>query len=56
MGAGTSAQGRHNTKKTHIPCRRCGRHSYHIRKSVCASCGYGKTATLRKYSWAKTHE
>lgn len=26
--------------KTHTLCRRCGRRSYHIQKSTCASCGY----------------
>ncbi|HKM09832.1 MAG TPA: 50S ribosomal protein L37e [Candidatus Methanomethylophilaceae archaeon] len=56
MGAGTAAQGKRNTKKVHIPCRRCGKSSYHVRKSVCSSCGYGKTAKLRGYNWAKSHE
>jgi len=42
-------------KKLHIRCRRCGRHSYHIRKKACSSCGYGKTSKIRSYSWAKTH-
>ena len=68
MGKGTPAQGRHNKFKTHIPCRRCGKRSYHIpcrrcgkrsyhvRKGVCASCGYGKTATIRSYNWAKIRD
>lgn len=53
MGKGTPAQGKHNKFKTHIPCRRCGKRAYHVRKGVCASCGYGKTATIRSYNWAK---
>ena len=27
-------------KSTHIRCRRCGKHSYHKTKGVCAHCGY----------------
>ena len=51
MSKGTpSSSGGH---RTHISCRRCGRHAYHMRKSVCAACGYGKTAKLRTYGWAK---
>ncbi|NLU45878.1 MAG: 50S ribosomal protein L37e [Euryarchaeota archaeon] len=56
MGKGTSAKGKHNTKKVHIPCRRCGNSSYHARKGICASCGYGKTARLRSYAWAKLRD
>ncbi|MDD2411092.1 MAG: 50S ribosomal protein L37e [Candidatus Methanomethylophilaceae archaeon] len=56
MGTGTSAKGRHNSNRTHIPCRRCGKRSYHVRKGACASCGYGKTAKLRSYTWAKCHD
>ena len=40
-----------NNKKTHIRCRRCGRNTYHIRKKVCASCGFGKSKKLRRYNW-----
>ncbi|MCK4670878.1 MAG: 50S ribosomal protein L37e [Nanoarchaeota archaeon] len=48
---GTPSKGKHNKRKSHIHCRRCGQHSYHATKKVCASCGYGATAKLRKYSW-----
>ncbi len=54
MSKGTPSMGK-KQKKTHIPCRRCGGHSYHIRKKACSSCGYGKTSKLRSYNWAKTH-
>ncbi|MDG6223996.1 MAG: 50S ribosomal protein L37e [Candidatus Thermoplasmatota archaeon] len=54
MTKGTPSMGL-KQKKTHIRCRRCGKHSYHIRKSVCASCGFGDSATIRHYRWAKTH-
>lgn len=42
-------------KKTHIICRRCGKHAFHVQKRVCASCGFGKTAKRRKFAWAKKH-
>ncbi|MEM3341238.1 MAG: 50S ribosomal protein L37e [Thermoplasmata archaeon] len=54
MTKGTPSMGR-MTKKNHIPCRRCGRSSYHIQKKACASCGYGKSTKLRHYNWAKEH-
>ena len=37
----------------HIRCRRCGSVSYHVKKGRCASCGFGETATMRKYRWQK---
>ena len=51
MTKGTPSKGKKNKAATHKTCRRCGKHSYHRRKRYCASCGFGKTATLRKYSW-----
>lgn len=39
---------------SHIRCRRCGRVAYKTNTQQCAACGYGKTATLRKYAW-QTH-
>lgn len=53
MTKGTASHGKKSGKKTHIPCRRCGKHSYHVRKKKCASCGYGETSTVRKYTWNK---
>ena len=53
MGKGTASMGRKSGKKTHIPCKRCGGFSYHVKKKRCASCGYGSTATTRKYNWDK---
>ncbi|KAK9475486.1 60S ribosomal protein eL37 [Dipodascopsis tothii] len=51
MTKGTSSFGmRHN--KSHTLCRRCGRRSYHIQKSVCASCGF-PAAKTRKYNWGE---
>jgi large subunit ribosomal protein L37e len=47
---GTASKGKKN-HKTHIPCRRCNEHSYHIQKARCASCGY-PSAKMRKYNWA----
>jgi large subunit ribosomal protein L37e len=53
MGKGTPSKS--GGKKTHIICRRCGRHSYHIRKKRCSFCGFGETKRIKKYSWAKSH-
>jgi len=50
MTKGTPSFGKRN-KKTHIACRRCGRHSYHIRDSVCSACGFGKSSKLRQFAW-----
>lgn len=49
---GTPSYGKRN-KKTHITCRRCGKHAYHARKGVCASCGFGAVSRKRSYRWAK---
>lgn len=49
MGKGTPSFGkRHN--KSHTLCRRCGKRSYHIQKSQCASCGY-PAAKMRRFEW-----
>ena len=53
MGTGTASFGKHSGKKTHIRCRRCGKHTYHASKKVCSSCGYGKSSKLRVFSWLK---
>jgi len=50
---GTPSMGRKSGKKNMIMCRRCGRRSYHIHKKKCASCGFGKSAKMRSYSWQK---
>jgi large subunit ribosomal protein L37e len=44
---------RRGGKIVHVICRRCGKHSYHRQKRVCASCGFGDTARRRGYDWAK---
>jgi large subunit ribosomal protein L37e len=53
MTKGTSSHGKKSGKKTHIRCRRCGEHSYHIHKKRCASCGYGLGPKIRTYAWLK---
>lgn len=50
MSKGTPAFGKHQ-RITHIRCRRCGRHSYHINKKKCAACGFGKSPRMYKMSW-----
>ncbi|MBT4604563.1 50S ribosomal protein L37e [archaeon] len=49
----TASMGKKSGKTSHISCRRCGSHTYHIRKLRCSSCGYGNTATKRKYNTNK---
>mmetsp|Transcript_15627 Transcript_15627/g.20369 ORF Transcript_15627/g.20369 Transcript_15627/m.20369 type:complete len:91 (-) Transcript_15627:134-406(-) len=50
MTKGTTSFGkRHN--KSHTTCRRCGKTSFHIQKSTCASCGY-PASKMRTYNWA----
>ncbi|MHB1908941.1 MAG: 50S ribosomal protein L37e [Nitrososphaerales archaeon] len=51
MVRGTSSMGKMGRKRTHMRCRRCGRHAFHMRKKTCASCGFGATPKIRKYSW-----
>lgn len=50
MTKGTPSFGKKN-KKTHMRCRRCGRHAYHVRDSTCAACGFGRSARIRHYAW-----
>jgi large subunit ribosomal protein L37e len=50
MTSGTSEQGERN-KTVHVTCRRCGESSYHKKKKVCSSCGFGKSSKRRDYAW-----
>ncbi|KAL0234283.1 hypothetical protein PCE1_001320 [Barthelona sp. PCE] len=50
MTKGTASFGKRNSK-SHTLCVRCGKRSYHIQKSRCASCGYPE-AKMRSYNWA----
>ncbi len=43
--------GKKSGKTSHITCRRCGGHSYHVRKKRCSGCGYGKSTVMRTYVW-----
>lgn len=51
MTKGTPSMGKKSGKKTHIRCRRCGKHTYHAQHSECAACGFGKTKKIRRFSW-----
>ncbi len=51
MGKGTPSMGKRSRGKTHIRCRRCGRHSYNVRGKYCAACGFGKSKRIRRYNW-----
>ncbi len=49
---GTPSMGKRSKGKTHIRCRRCGRHSYNVAKGYCAACGFGRSRRLRRYAWS----
>jgi len=49
MTKGTPSKGKQSGKKTHIICRRCGNRTFHARKKICSSCGYGNSSKLRKH-------
>ena len=49
MVKGTPSFGKHHTI-SHINCKRCGRHSYHIKKQKCSACGFPR-AKLRQENW-----
>ena len=53
MVKGTTSAGKKGRGKSHIRCRRCGKHAYHMTNKKCAFCGFGKagTAKLRQYNW-----
>ncbi|MBU1198362.1 MAG: 50S ribosomal protein L37e [Nanoarchaeota archaeon] len=53
MTKGTPSMGKKSGKKTHIRCRRCGEHTYHIRKKRCSKCGFGTSSKMRVYNWRK---
>ncbi|USN45657.1 MAG: 50S ribosomal protein L37e [Candidatus Woesearchaeota archaeon] len=53
MSKGTPSMGKKSGKTSHILCRKCGKHSFHVRKKRCASCGYLKSARTRSYAWQK---
>ncbi|MFH1788615.1 MAG: zinc ribbon domain-containing protein [Candidatus Altiarchaeota archaeon] len=48
MSKGTPSHGKRGGKKTHVACPRCGSRSVHRRNKVCAACGYGRSAKLKK--------
>ena len=49
---GTPSMGKRSKGKTHIRCRRCGRHAYNVAKGYCAACGFGRSRRIRRYSWS----
>jgi large subunit ribosomal protein L37e len=53
---GTPSMGRRNKTGTHMLCRRCGKRAMHKSHGVCASCGFGKTAHKRKFTWNKKNK
>jgi large subunit ribosomal protein L37e len=53
MTKGTTSFGKKSKGKTHIRCRRCGGHSYHVNKKKCSYCGFGADTKIRQYNWAR---
>ncbi len=53
MVKGTPSMGKKSKGKLHITCRRCGKKSFHMKRGVCSSCGYGASSKLRSYNWSK---
>lgn len=54
MTKGTPAFGRKSGKTRFVQrCRRCGVNSYRVRQKRCSACGYGRSPTMRKYTWNK---
>lgn len=49
MVKGTPSFGKHQTI-SHIRCKRCGRHTYHIKKQRCSACGFPR-AKIRQEAW-----
>lgn len=50
MTKGTPSFGK-KQKKTHVLCRRCGRHSFHASGGVCSACGFGGAKKIKKFKW-----
>ena len=50
MTKGTTSFGKRHSK-THSVCLRCGKTSYHIQKSQCASCGF-PSKKMRSFNWS----
>jgi large subunit ribosomal protein L37e len=47
----TRSLGKLSRGKTHIMCRRCGRHTYHASHKICSYCGFGRSKRMRSYAW-----
>jgi len=52
MSKGTPTLGKRARAKLHIACRRCGKNSFHKKKKICSSCGFGKTTKRKTNAWA----
>ncbi len=52
---GTASLGKLSRGKSHIMCRRCGKHAYHASHKICASCGFGNSKRMRSYAWSTKH-
>ncbi|MCK4429333.1 MAG: 50S ribosomal protein L37e [Candidatus Aenigmarchaeota archaeon] len=50
MTKGTASYGKHN-KLSHTTCKRCGSHSFSIKKKFCGSCGFGRSKKITGLVW-----
>ncbi|MCW3131636.1 MAG: 50S ribosomal protein L37e [Candidatus Methanospirare jalkutatii] len=51
MVKGTPSMGKRQ-KKSHVVCRRCGKHAFSIHRHRCSACGF-PARRMRKYNWSK---
>jgi len=56
MTKGAASHGKKTGKVTHVRCRRCGEHAYHLTRKTCSQCGYGKSPKMRHYNWKKPNK
>lgn len=51
MTKGTASMGKKAKGVSHMRCRRCGKHSFHKKSSICSHCGFGAKTKLREYKF-----
>ncbi|HEV51504.1 MAG TPA: 50S ribosomal protein L37e [Thermoprotei archaeon] len=49
MSNGTASKGKGAGKRTHVICRRCGRHTFNIHTHRCSSCGFRATPKFKSH-------
>ncbi|WP_449463582.1 50S ribosomal protein L37e [Tardisphaera miroshnichenkoae] len=49
MSNGTASKGKGAGKRTHVICRRCGKHTFNVHTHRCSSCGFGATPKFKSH-------